>query len=185
MSLIAAQTALRWWRDMQPDPQGRRPGNRGALARLRRADVQEAMRQPETILLFRACGQTEPRQLPRIALTAAVLAQVRTDTGPSISVARMLGPDEPMKPETALMSPLRFRRIMEATSEAEELMLLRRMVALLGGAAPVADLAASILDWGEARRLRWTYDYWGAGRPLGAPSDTDKPTDPYAEDDAA
>lgn len=181
MTQTAFQITLGWWRALQPDPANAKPGDRGALARLRRADLVAAMSQPETIQLFRALGQTQPRQLPRIGLVAGILAHVRADATGRGSVARLLGPEDPMKPETALMSPLRFRRLIEAGTEEEALMLFRRMVALLGHAAPVADLAASLLDWNEERRLRWTYDYWGAGRPF-APADD---TDISAKDDAA
>ncbi len=181
MTATAAEIARRWWQALQPDPANGRPGNRGALARLRRANLLEAMSQPETIQLFRACGQSRHEQLPRAALLAGVLAHVREDKGGAASIAQHLGPDDPAKPETALMSPLRFRRLIEAGTDEEELTQFRRMVALMGNTVPVADLAASLLDWGEQRRVRWTYDYWGAGRPFSPASHTDT----HSEDDAA
>ena len=89
-------------------------GDRAALARLRRcATVAEAMQDPATIALFRRCGATGPNDLPAIGLAAAVLAHVRQDQ-PAQRVARQIGPDNPEKPETALLKPLRFRRLMEA-----------------------------------------------------------------------
>lgn len=181
MTQTAVQITVGWWRALQPDLANGRPGNRGALARLRRADLLAAMSQPETIQLFRALGRTQPCQLPRIGLVAGILAHVRADGMGSGSVARLLGPTDPMKPETALMSPLRFRRLIEASSEEEALLVFRRMVALLGHILPVSDLVASLLDWNDERRLRWTYDYWGAGRPFAPADDTDTP----AKDDAA
>jgi hypothetical protein len=35
----------------------------------------------------------------------------------------------------------------------------------------VGDVAASILDWSERRRMRWAFDYYGAG--IAAPKDND------------
>jgi CRISPR system Cascade subunit CasB len=157
--------AVAWWRDLQPDPARNRPGDRAALARLRRcATVTEAMQEPATMALFRRCGADEPRDLADISLAAAVLAHVREDR-PDRSVARQVGPDSPDAPETALLKPLRFRRLMEAKGAEERLTALRRLVALSGGALHVADLCDALLLWTEERRRRWTYDYWGAGQP--------------------
>jgi CRISPR system Cascade subunit CasB len=153
-----------WWRDMQPNPP-ERPGDRAALARLRRcATVGEAMQDPATIALFRRVGATGPCDLPDIGLAAAVLAHVRADQ-PAHNVARQVGPEGPEKPETALLKPLRFRRLMEAATADERLAVFRRLVALAGGALSVADLSDALLDWSEERRQRWVYDYWNAGQP--------------------
>jgi len=159
-----SRAAAEWWRDLQPDPARRRPGDRAALARLRRcASVGEAMLEPATIVLFRRCGATCPADLPAIGLAAAVLAHVRKDV-PGLSVARQLGPDPPDKPETAKLKPLRFRRVMEASTQDERLIALRRLVALAGGSLNLRDLADALLDWSDNRRQRWVYDYWNAGQ---------------------
>jgi len=162
--LIHRGAAAEWWRDLQPDPARRRPGDRAALARLRRcASVGEAMLEPATITLFRRCGGTGPADLPAIGLAAAVLVHVREDV-PGLSVARQLGPDQPDKPETAILKPLRFRRVIEAGPEDERLIALRRLVALAGGSLNLRDLADALLDWTDSRRQRWVYDYWNAGQ---------------------
>jgi CRISPR system Cascade subunit CasB len=159
--------AASWWREMQPDPASGRPGDRAGLARLRRcATVATAMQDPAAIALFRRCGATGPDDLPVIGLTAAVLAHVRDDDRTQ-KVARQVGPDPPEKPETALLKPLRFRRLMEATTDDERLIAFRRLVALAGGALNLSDLAEALLDWSERTRLRWVYDYWKAWQPAG------------------
>ncbi|MBX6741044.1 MAG: type I-E CRISPR-associated protein Cse2/CasB [Acetobacteraceae bacterium] len=156
------QAAVAWWRDLQPDPARGRPGDRAALARLRRcATVAEAMQDPAAISLFRRCGATGPQDLPAIGLAAAVLAHLREDR-PEQRVARQIGPESPEKPETALLKPLRFRRLMEAASPDERLTAFRRLIALAGGALNAADLAEALLDWSESRQRRWVYDYWNA-----------------------
>jgi CRISPR system Cascade subunit CasB len=158
------RAAVIWWRDLQPDPDRKRPGNRAASARLRRCStVSEALLDPATMALFGQCRATDPHDLPAIGLAAAVLAHVRKDR-PEMSVARQIGPDLPDKPETALVKPLRFRRLMEASSPDERLIAMRRMVALAGGALNVADLAEALLFWSEQRQQRWVYDYWNAGQ---------------------
>jgi CRISPR system Cascade subunit CasB len=157
--------AALWWREMQPDPERQRSGDRAALARLRRcASVAEAMQDPATIGLFRRCGATGPSDLPTIGIAAAVLAHLRKDQ-PELRVARQIGPDSPEKPETAILKPLRFRRLMEATTEDECLTSFRRLVALAGGALNLLDLSGALLDWSEERQRRWVYDYWNAGQP--------------------
>jgi CRISPR system Cascade subunit CasB len=161
----AAQAAASWWRKMQPDPTKGRSGDRAALARLRRcATVAEAMQDPAAISLFRRCGATGPNDLPAIGLAAAVLAHLRQDQ-PTQRVARQIGPDSPEKPETALLKPLRFRRLMEATTGDERLTAFRRLVALAGGTLNLTDLADALLDWSEWTQRRWVYDYWNAGQP--------------------
>ena len=162
MTLLASGAA-QWWRAMQPDPQHRRSGDRGALARLRRcATVAEAMREPATHDLFRRGGGTAHRDLPLAALAAAVLAHVRDDDRDNRRVARRIGPDDPGRPETALLKPLRFQRFMEATTEDERLTAFRRLIALARGKLNVEGLAEALLHWSEERQRRWIYDYWDA-----------------------
>ena len=175
--IATPRAAAEWWRDLQPDRARKRPderpGDRAALARLRRcASVGEAMLEPATIALFRRCGATDPDDLPAIGLAAAVLAHVRADA-PGPSVARQLGPDQPDKPETAKLKPLRFRRVIEAATPDERLIALRRLVALAGGSLDLHDLTDALLNWSDKRRQRWVYDYWNAGR-VAAP-DAEKP----------
>lgn len=166
----AVEAAASWWYGLQPDPDTGRPGDRATLAKLRRcATVAEAMTEPATITLFRRMGATGPTQLPRIATLAAVLAHLREDL-PEGRVARHLGPDYPEAPETARMSPLRFRRLLEAAPGDDQLTAFRRMVVLAGGSLPLRDLARSLLDWNDERRRRWIYDYWNAGQPVTAPA---------------
>lgn len=174
---LSTDGAIRWWCDMTPDPASGRSGDRGALARLRRcATVAEAMREPATFDLFRRCGGSGHRDLPSAALAAAVLAHVRDDDREHAYVARRIGPDDPDKPETALLKPLRFRRLMEASTEDERLTAFRRLVALATGKLNVRGLAEALLFWtderrGEELKRRWIYDYWNAD--VRTPTSTD------------
>ena len=170
-----AVDARGWWEALQPDPERKRPGDRAALALLRRCSaVGDAMQLPAALHLFRTVGATSPHDLPSIGLAAAVLAHIRVDEH-GTSVARLIGPDSLDKPETALLKPLRFRRIMEAVEPDERLTAFRRLAALAGGRLPVRDLAAALLHWSDTRRTRWVYDYWNVAPPS-APSAKDATT---------
>lgn len=167
----AAFDARSWWSALQPDPATKRPGDRAALARLRRCStVAEAMQEESALLLFRSVKATGPDDLPAVGLAAAVLAHVREDK-PGLPVARLVGPGSIETPETALLKPLRFRRLMEADGPDERLAAFRRLVALAGGSLPVRDLAEALLHWSDQRRTRWIYDYWNVAPPaLPSPS---------------
>lgn len=162
-----ADGAIAWWTALTPEPAANRKGDRAALARLRRcASIAEAMQEPATIELFRRCGADDPADLPIAALAAATLAHLRADR-PGPPVARQLGPESPDKPETALLKPLRFRRLLEAETPEEALPAFRRLLSLAGGEANLRDLAHALLDWtsrarGEEIRRRWIYAYWNA-----------------------
>lgn len=164
---LSIPAAVDWWRDLQPDPGNNHSGDRAALARLRRsATVAEAMQDPATIALFRGCGGSGPRDLPAAGLAAAVLAHVREDDRDNPRIARRIGPDTTDKAETALLKPLRFRRLMEADGPDERLASFRRLVGLARGKLAVGDLTAALLNWSPQRQQRWVYDYWNAGQPI-------------------
>jgi CRISPR system Cascade subunit CasB len=94
---------------------------------------------------------------------AAVLAHIRsdapvTDSGHRRRFAEILGGNPP------LMSPLRFKRLLAATSDQDLLIVFRRAVALAGSKnISVEDVAASLFDWSDRRRMRWAFDYYDAG----------------------
>jgi len=165
------QGALVWWRGLLPDPDrpnpAERAGDRAALARLRRCgSVAAAMQEPATIALFRLCQAEQDRDLVPVALAAAVLVHLRGDR-PEISVARQVGPETPDRPETALLKPLRFRRLLEAAEPDDCLAAFRRLLALAGGEANARDLAEGLFAWthpalADRVKRRWVFAYWNA-----------------------
>jgi CRISPR system Cascade subunit CasB len=180
-----ARIAAQWRRGLQPNfANGERNPNadRAALARLRRADLLTAMQDPATSALFRALGRRGPVELPEVALCAAVLAGVRESPAerlPREHPARTLGPPSIEAVEQAAMKPLRFRRLIEAEVPEDRLIALRRSVQLAGHKLNPYELAAACLDWSEARRQRWIFEYYNAG--FAAP----EPEAPSLEDAAA
>ncbi len=159
--------ALQWWRELHGDPAAsehwKQKGDAGALARLRRASSPvEALAEARTIELAKRLGAKldRPHQLARIGTLAAVLAHVKSHDG-KLKMAQMLGPDN--KGESAAMSALRFQRLMAAETPEDLMRQMRNAVKLLKGTANVIDIAAAIYWWNDNTRIRWTYDYWGAG----------------------
>lgn len=170
---LDVSAAARWWRGLVPDPIRKNRGDRAALARLRRCStVMDAMLDPETVRLLRSANGSGQQDLETAALTAAVLAHVRDDNQ-ALPVARQIGPESPDKPETALVKPLRFRRIIDAATPDERLTAFRRLAALADGRLNVADLAWALVRWDDETRIRWTYEYWNAGQRDVAASNKD------------
>ena len=152
-----------WWFALQPRPDGS-GGDRGSLARLRRCTTAaDAAMEPATLDLARQLGAGWSL-LGRVAVAAAVLAHVRDDVR-GASAARQLGPGPTGE---ATMSWLRFRRLLQAATEDEQVMAFRRAVALASGRMNVPDLAGSLLAWTEDRRRRWIMDYHNAPAAAGA-----------------
>ena len=155
-------------------------GDRAALAKLRRASsVMEAAAEPVTADLYKKLKLTHvERDLPRAAIVAAVLAHVRDGT--SEKVARAIGTPRAGDGSTALVTPLRLKRLLAAREPDDVLVAFRRVVAILDHTANVRDLATQILAWtdgeqGDITRTRFAFDYHGAGQ-FAPDTDTDTAT---------
>ena len=95
---------------------------------------------------------------------AAVLAHIKEDTKPGEGGFRRRFAEVLGQGERPLMSGLRFKRLLAATEDQDLIIVFRRAVALAGAKnIDVGDVAASLLDWSERRRMRWAFDYYGAG----------------------
>lgn len=165
-----AAAARRWWRSLQPDEQTGQRGDRATLARLRRAgSIMETAAEPATADLFGRLKFEHPeRNLPRAALIAAVLAHVRRDDS-SKTVARAIGTPRGGDGTTALLTPLRFKRLIAAREPDDLLISFRRAVAILDDTVNVKDLARQLLAWTDERhsdraRTLFAFDYHGAGQ---------------------
>ncbi|MEQ1711500.1 MAG: type I-E CRISPR-associated protein Cse2/CasB [Hyphomicrobium sp.] len=167
-----ADAAWTWWDRLQPhDRNGRSvPGDRAAVARLKRASrILDAAAEPATAALFQMLGfarYAADRDLWRSALVAAVLAHVRKDDK-SHGVAAAIGAPHGVAEATALVSPLRFKRLVAAREPDELLIAFRRTVAQLGNTANVKDLARQLLLFtsdhhGDIARTRFAFAYHGA-----------------------
>lgn len=166
MTVEASSPSVRardWWRGMtgkKDDSSERsRPADRAGLARLRRSSVAAAMSEEPVLRLFRQLGLRDPAKLVRVAALACVLAHVREDS--PLRFGRQIGRARFNDTDTAVLKPLRFQRLLASSTDEEIATSFRRAVALLGGAANVADLAAIILSFGDDKtRRRLIFDYY-------------------------
>lgn len=166
-----AFVARRWWQRLQPIEHVQ-PGDPGALARLRRAAAPiAAVQEKAAIDLLLALGGGE-RDLERAALTASVLACVRTDDDDQavpvqVATRRDGGP---------LLTPLRHKRLLEARTPLDCLQQFRRLVHLADARLNVGDLAWFVYGWtdpehSKRRRTQWAYAFHGSsgGQAAAAP----------------
>ncbi len=171
-----AKAARAWWAALGPreavGDQLAHPGDRAALARLRRANtVLEAASEPATIELFQKLQFDRSRasaDLPRAALIAAVLAYIR-ENDPKHKIASAIGQPRAGEGTTALITPLRFKRLVAARSPDDLLIQFRRVVAIMGKTANVKDLARLLLvftdpdyRYAERARVMFAFAYHGA-----------------------
>jgi CRISPR system Cascade subunit CasB len=170
--------ARQWWYDLRPKPEFPNGRNTAALAKLRRAHSWvEAAAVPETITLFRMLEKKHERDLPRVAVVAAVLAHVREENKNG-SVAGSIGKAPNDSDTRAVLSELRLGRLLSVSGDDDILIAFRRLVALMGKTANVADLAEQILywdhrEWGDRRRVSFAFNYWQAGDAAPAPQATE------------
>lgn len=165
-------TIRHWWEMLQLSEDGRRKGDRAALARLRRAAAPlDVLDEPAVFDLYRRLGfgarEAEGR-LPWVAVAAMVLAHVRNDE-PHRSPARAVGRTDwsDAALDTARIKPLRFQGLLCARDPEDVARQMRRLVALADRRINVGALAAAILSWnhperGDRIRARWAFDYYAA-----------------------
>lgn len=131
---------------------------RGLAARLRRADMTEALCEPAVQEL---AGLLRSRDAGRIFRLVRVLAELRgTDQA---SLPRILGQGDPKT-----LSPSRFQALMRADGDDLTLRLVRAIRAL-GGTdrrrCAIAALGRDLWFWNDQTRARWAFDYFGATVP--------------------
>jgi len=147
-----------WWEKHIQDRESGRA--RGLAARLRRAEGVEPLAEPEVHELAAKLGLNR-HGAKRLVDLVQVLAELREHSAQSLA-ARLGGRDE----EARAMSPLRFQRLLRSR-EDEFATQVRRALALVDRTCNVAALGRDLLtwdhpEWGDAVRIRWSFDYFGA-----------------------
>jgi CRISPR system Cascade subunit CasB len=142
---------FQWWRGLAD-----RSGDRAALRRA--GTPAEVVFLPAYHDLRQRLSGTGWQSWRALASMAGVLAHVREDD------ARRRFPEQLAAPGRsgggALLSGLRFRRLIQHTDRDELFLPLIRVIRLLGGTANVRDLAKSIQYWGERTRREWAFAYY-------------------------
>lgn len=154
--------AVQWWQTLTgKHPTKNQSGkDRAARARLRRASPSDAICEEATLQLLRALKLSRSK-LPRVAALACVLATVREDEGRPFG--RAIGREKIDEEQSAKLSALRFKRLLEAETEEEITTSFRRAVGIAGFAANVRELAKLLLFWEhESTKPRLIFDYYGA-----------------------
>lgn len=177
-----ADVMRQWWRALDSEKRGSQTiglfktlGKR-ELAELRRAE------NITSVMLNRAY-QFLAQLLPEpkydrdgLALAAGILAQVKTDAGDGLSLARCMGLPKAGSNDPSV-SQLRFERLQAAHDPDEFLSTAIRVIKMLGGTLDVCKIADDVLVWtnetlNEHRpaklanqlRVRWATDYYLAGK---------------------
>ncbi len=168
------QTALRKWYAMLQE-------KRGLRASLRRSVTfnESCMSDGFHALLMETHSlwkvQHKEWRFMALAITAALAAHVRA-IDERQSFAAQLGQSE----GRAVMSELRFRRLLAVKTPDELLRQLRRAIRLLNGSVNLISLAEDIFDWCKEQddlmkytrrqqrptefiRIRWALEYYQAG----------------------
>lgn len=150
LGVIAAD----WWRGLEE--------RKGDRARLRRAvRLLDAALVPATHTLTEALrrqGYFGYGDRDHLLLTAVALANVKEDIGGDSFAALMGRPAA--NSNRSPVSELRFRRLLETDNPAALVEPIRRILATLGGRAPVGSLAEDLLRWDEKVRQRWAFEYY-------------------------
>ncbi|EDZ45143.1 CRISPR-associated protein, Cse2 family [Rhodobacterales bacterium Y4I] len=146
------QLILGWWSAALGD---RKTSAQKALsARLRRGDDVSVLCEPAVHDLARSLNL---RDGPRVARLARVLAHVRAYT--SDSLPRRLGRGDP-----PALSPMRFERLIQSGGADLEA-AIRRALPMVQHSANPAHLGEALLNWSDATRMRWCFDYYGGEAP--------------------
>ena len=149
--------AYQWWRNLNLEDSSQQSGRqRAALAHMRRAATPiDVMQEPEALRLI----ERMPRNPVQVAILAGVLAFVREFD--DRSVARAMGRTTLDDSQSAHLSEIRFRRLLQMNHD-ELMEPMRRLVRMAKGRKlNVYDLSYSILYWGDGVKKRWIFDYYG------------------------
>lgn len=146
------QALLKWWHGLDDD--------RGARAELRRCHNLLAVMQTPAFhaarqQLIQAGASEATASSLRLAAVIALLSHLGESSDDSLPRAFSAG--DPGDPPP--VSPLRFRRILEAQDDEDFFRALRRVLPLVGKKLSPVRLANDVMHWGDSVRKRWVYDY--------------------------
>lgn len=148
-----------WWENLQ------KPVKRGDKAELRRARNADDVAMLGTyyavlaeIMKIENLGALKNLILYRLPAVIGLLSHVKSNnTGASVSDAmrtKKKGSDQ------ALVSDLRFRRILRLEHGDELYTTMIRVIRMLEGSVNVKDFATSIFFWNERTRKKWASNYY-------------------------
>lgn len=144
------QIFFEWWKNLDE--------NRGKRSELRHChNIEEVAFTPSFHSLRKELKEFRINQ-EALAAIAGVLSHVKSSDMNSSLPAQMSTP----KPgsQKAVVSDLRFRRLLTIQDWNELFTTMIRIVRLLDGRVNIFDLAKSIYWWNERTKKQWAYDYY-------------------------
>lgn len=160
-----------WWRELQTNS-----GNKAALKRARTPE--EAAFQIGYFSLLQTTQKIrseikikKDNYRERLPVVAAVLAHIKADD-PGRSAARAW---RGSGGEKAVVSDLRFRRLLRVEEIGELMVYLIRLIRQVDGKVNIADIAEAILYWGDKTKRRWAEDYYFGGQLPDDNNEAEKP----------
>ena len=148
---------LEWWRDLEKD--------RGGRAELRRSkSLTEIALLPAyhrlrlSILHLEDYEGIKGIQEEGLMLVAGLAARVKTNND-VMNIAEQMAASE-AGGNTAVVSDLRFRRLLKANKGEELYMLMTRAISLLGSSVDLQSLAKSVYWWNDRTKKDWAYSYY-------------------------
>lgn len=149
----AGEVAADWWRSLESD--------RGGRADLRRChttlQIQFTPAFHRLLQRLPASGENDYRA-GWLAAVAGVLAHVQADCESGESFPAILASAQ--AGDRAVLSGLRFRRLLACESPDDLLVGMRRAVQVAGSRAPVAALANDMLWWNDRTKKNWATTYY-------------------------
>jgi len=143
---------VKWWQALESD--------RRARAELRRCrNPAEVVFSPAYHRLRRAILRIEGAkgiQDGKLALVVGLAARVKTNNE-SMDIAEQMATG---KGDKAVVSGLRFRRMLKARGGDEVFTLMSRIISLLGGAVNLQSLAQSVYWWNDKTQKEWAFSYY-------------------------
>jgi len=150
---IEYQRLLEWWHALAD--------NRGDRAALRRASsVQQVMFNPGFHRLWHRLSNTRWNRSERVALIAALAARIKQNDARKPFAAQLGSP--PAGREKAILSGLRFRRLLQTDRPDDLLQACSRAIAIRNGQANITNLAESVYWWNDRVHRQWAFDYYAA-----------------------
>lgn len=139
-----------WWQALDK--------NRGDRAELRRcATLTEVAITPAYHRLRLAIMQYGIVNDNSLALLAGLAARVKSDySGGTVAEQMATGKTD----GSARVNGLRFRRLLKNKDTELFFIAMARIIALLGGALNLQNLANSVYYWNDKTRKQWAFDYY-------------------------
>lgn len=160
----SGEIILNWWNELKHSS--------GNKADLRRCNTpSETVFLPVSHKLISKLKDCEDIQfnlsMNKLCAIAGILAHVKDQN--SISFARQLSQSKSGS-DQAVVSDLRFRRILQYNNISEEELFYQKMIRIIRHIdcrANIYDLCYSLYFWGDKVKKQWAYDYYGTIDPNG------------------